>query len=73
MKKLLVATATVGIALGMSAPAFAKLAVITTQGASGKTTTATNSGVQTTTSPKGQVKNSKDANTTVTGPGNSMP
>ncbi len=84
MKKLIVASAAVALALGMSAPAFAKTGysqtTTSTQGSSGKPAKLNNNQgttdvTVTTTGPYGQVKQGKSANTTTTttssGPGNS--
>ena len=80
MKKLLIASAAVGLALAISGPSFAAgkksgFDTIATQGASGKPANTNNStssqGDTTVVGPKGQVKQGKTANTTVSGPGNS--
>ena len=80
MKTLIVASAAVALALAVSAPSFAAgkksgFDTIATQGASGKPANTNNStssqGDTTVVGPKGQVKQGKTANTTVSGPGNS--
>jgi uncharacterized low-complexity protein len=82
MKKLVIASATVALALGMSAPSFAAgkksgFDTIATQGSSGKPANTQNStksqGDTTVVGPYGQVKQGKSANTTSSGPGKSMP
>jgi hypothetical protein len=71
MKKLIIASAALGFALGMAAPAFAKFASVSTQGSSGKPAKSNdNQGTTTVTGPKGQVKQGKTANTSVDLPGN---
>jgi hypothetical protein len=82
MKKLIVASAAIAFALGLSAPSFAAgkksgFETIATQGASGKPANTQNStksqGDTTVVGPYGQVKQDKSANTTTSGPGKSMP
>ena len=82
MKKLIIASTAVGLALALSGPSLAAgkksgFETIATQGASGKPANTKNStssqGDTTVSGPYGQVKQGKSANTTSSGPGKSMP